>query len=103
MKWLAWAIVVLTLIGAAVWLSTKRGATGVVKQKSDSIGTLAERVAFLERHVTFRRKYEALDFDVFVARGDQRGVPGPSEWDVRVVAVVPEEDMGTWVPTGVKA
>ena len=80
-----------------------RGGKGVVRQRSDTLATLAERVAFLEKHVTFRRGYEALAFDVMAADNSGGGVPGPSEWDIRFIAVVPEGEVEKWVPGGVKA
>jgi hypothetical protein len=80
-----------------------RGATGPANTRTTSatLGTLAERTRFLERYVTFRRTYETLDFDVmFQDNGGGGGVPGPSDWDVRLVATVPTAELNAWVPTG---
>ena len=64
---------------------------------SAGFATLAEKKAFLEQYVTFRRNYEELDFDIsFIDGGDGR-VPGPTEWDVRVRAKVPSTDLADWV------
>jgi len=69
--------------------------------KSDSLPTLKERIAFLERYVTFRRDYSDVGFHV-VYRNGGSFPPSPSEWDVRVVATVPPERLADWVPPGVK-
>jgi hypothetical protein len=63
------------------------------KTDSSKFATLAERQAFVERYVTFRRTYESLDFWIFFANG---GGLGPSEWDTRLVAVVPAEQLAQW-------
>jgi hypothetical protein len=67
------------------------------------MGTVAERVALLEKYVTFRRGYESLDFAIRYQNNGGGMVPGPSEWDIRVVAVVPASEMGAWIPAGVAA
>jgi hypothetical protein len=65
--------------------------------------TLAERTAFLSQYVAFRRTYETLDFDVFYQdNGGGGGVPGPSDWDIRLVATVPAAEVAAWIPAGVK-
>ncbi|MFT3787128.1 MAG: hypothetical protein QM770_13330 [Tepidisphaeraceae bacterium] len=56
----------------------------------------------MERYVTFRRHYESLDFDI-TYHNNGGMVPGPSEWDVRLVASVPENELDQWVPSGVKS
>ena len=68
---------------------------------SASLPALAERVEFLQQYVTFRRDYRELDFRIRYANNGG-GVPGPSDWDIRVVAVVPPEQLEAWVPAGVK-
>ncbi len=72
---------------------------------SASFPTLAERVEFLQRYVTFRRGYRELDFHIVYRNGGggRGAVPGPSEWDIRVVAVVPPGELASWVPAGVTA
>lgn len=67
---------------------------------SSEIPTLAERIALLNRYVTFRRNYESLDFDITYLKNGGR-LPGPSEWDLRLVAIVPEAELQAWVPSGV--
>lgn len=63
---------------------------------------LADKVAVLERYVTFRQTYRELDFWIHFRNGGDGMVPSPSEWDVRLVAVVPSEELEAWIPQGVK-
>ena len=65
---------------------------------SDALPSLAQRVEFLERYVTFRRQYQELGFHIVYHNNGGGGVPGPSDWDIRVVAVVPPEQLPQWLP-----
>lgn len=67
---------------------------------SASMPSLSGRIEFLQRYVKFRRTYRTLDFHI-VYRDNGGVVPGPSEWDVRLVAAVPPEELASWVPAGV--
>ncbi len=67
--------------------------------RSDAGWSLDEKIRFVERYVTFRRQYLALDFDIEF-HGGEGLAPGPSEWDVRLVALVPESDLDAWIPEG---
>jgi hypothetical protein len=64
---------------------------------SSSLPSLETKVQFLERYVTFRRGYEALEFHVTYRNGGSFP-PGPSEWDIRLVARVPPAELASWVP-----
>ena len=68
---------------------------------SDALPSLEQRVEFLQRYVTFRRGYRDLDFHVRYHNNSGGRVPGPSEWDIRLVATVPPAEIAEWVPTGV--
>lgn len=59
--------------------------------------SLKGKQAFLERYVNFRRSYEELAFHIFYSDGGGGMAPGPSEWNVRLFAVVPEEELGEWI------
>lgn len=63
---------------------------------SSSFATLPEKVAFLERYVTFRRHYEQLEYGVFYQNNGGGCVPGPSEWDLTIVARVPSHELDAW-------
>jgi hypothetical protein len=79
--------------------------SGPASTKTTSAGyaTVAERTKFLNDYVAFRRTYETLDFDIMYQNNGGGLVPGPSDWDVRLVATVPAAELEAWVPTGVNA
>src|SRR5262245_61760291 len=70
---------------------------------SDSLPSLEARVEFLQRYVTFRRGYNDLGFRVLYQNNGGGLVPGPTEWDIRLVAAVPPAELDEWVPAGVVA
>ena len=51
---------------------------------------------FLEQYVKFRRTYEDLDFVISFKNNSGGLVPGPSDWDIRIVAHVPSADLAQW-------
>ena len=52
----------------------------------------------LNRYVTFRRTYKTLDFDINYQNNGGGLVPGPSDWDIRLVATVPASQLQAWIP-----
>lgn len=73
------------------------------KITSATYATVAERTKVLNEYVTFRRSYETLDFDIMYQNNGGGTIPGPSDWDIRLVATVPGSELQAWVPTGVTA
>lgn len=69
--------------------------------RSSEFITLDERTDFLNKYVTFRRTYETLDFDIMYQNNGGGMVPGPSDWDIRLVAKVPTSELQAWIPVGV--
>lgn len=63
---------------------------------SDSLPNAAAREAFLEDYVRFDRSYEQLAFTVDYRDNSGGLVPGPSDWDICVRAVVPAEELDAW-------
>lgn len=72
-----------------------------VRENSDARPELADRVRFIEGYVTFRRKYDKLEYDVLYQNNGGGMVPGPSDWDIRLLAVVPSTEVDAWIPKGV--
>lgn len=72
-----------------------------IDTSSDSFPTLEKRVELLEQYVTFRRSYAELGFLITYHDNSGGMVPGPSEWDIRLVATVPPAELDVWVPAGV--
>jgi hypothetical protein len=93
------AIVIVAAIALLVGCEPDGPAT--TRASSAAFATLAERTAFLNRYVSFRRTYETLDFDVFFRNNSGGLVPGPSDWDIRIVATVPAAELPAWIPAGV--
>jgi hypothetical protein len=67
---------------------------------STQFPTLASKAAFLHQYVTFRRTYETLDFDIAYQNNEAGLVPGPSDWDIRLIATVPAAELAAWIPPG---
>ena len=70
------------------------------KETHSARPNLEDRIEFVETYVTFRRSYEQLEYDVWFQNNSGGGIPGPSEWDVHLVAVVPSEELADWIPDG---
>ena len=62
--------------------------------------TLLTAIQFLENYVTFRRQYQKLDYEIMYQNNGGGMVPAPSDWDIRLIAVVPETEIEAWVPAG---
>ena len=62
---------------------------------------LQDRIAFLEQYVTFRRSYVELEYAVDYQNNGGGRVPGPSDWDIQIVAVVPPAEVDDWLPSAV--
>jgi len=69
---------------------------------SSAFASLSEKVDFLNQYVAFRRTYESLDFDISYHNNGGGMVPGPSEWDIRLVATVPADELNEWIPADVE-
>ena len=74
------------------------GGPASVKTDSSAVPTVAERAAILKPYVPFDRTYETLDFDIYYQNNAGGLVPGPSDWDVRVIATAPADELAAWVP-----
>lgn len=63
--------------------------------------TLADRVTFVEQYVTFQRTYHQLQYDIEYHNNGGGMMPGPSDWDIKLVAIVPVEELEQWIPEGI--
>jgi hypothetical protein len=97
------AIRIFILALTVLLVGCKQSGPATTKTTSAAYVTVAERTKFLNDYVTFRRTYETLDFDIMYQNNGGGMVPGPSDWDVRLVATVPASELQAWVPTGVNA
>jgi hypothetical protein len=86
----------------ALFLVSGCDRTGPASTRTTSaqFHTVKEKTDFLQRYVTFRRTYDTLDFDITYQNNGGGSVPGPSDWDVRLVATVPPSEVPMWIPAG---
>ena len=92
------ALVLLTALAVAGCGGSSGPPT--IDTTSDALPSLERRVEFLERYVTFRRGYTDLGFHISYQNNGGGMVPGPSDWDIRLVAAVPPAELASWVPPG---
>jgi hypothetical protein len=64
---------------------------------STAFSTVAEKQEFLERYVKFRRSYEDIHFRISFIDGENGMVPGPTEWNIRLIATVPADEIDQWI------
>jgi len=67
------------------------------KSDSRTFTSLADKKEFVERYVKFKRTYDNLDFRIDYRDGGDGGLPSPSEWDIRLVATVPPDEIEAWI------
>lgn len=91
------------LLTAALVGCTGPSGPASTDTSSDSLPSSEQRVEFLQRYVAFRRRYTDLGFHVVYHNNGSGMAPGPSDWDIRLVALVPPEEIAEWAPTGVAA
>lgn len=68
-----------------------------IRHDSRAVASLEERIRRVEMYVNFRRHYVELDYDLFY-NDNGGGLPGPSDWDIRLLARVPAEELKEWTP-----
>lgn len=91
---------VFTHLAALLFLVTltscERNTTKSINTDSSKFATLDEKKKFLERYVKFRRSYEALEFHITYTDGGKGRLPSPTEWDIRIAAKVPADEIDHW-------
>jgi hypothetical protein len=92
--------VLFLLVSVLLPMGCGKSGPDSVNRTSAGLASLKERVDFLERHVTFRRTYESLDFAIYDYNGGEGMLPSPSEYNIRLVAMVPAAELAAWIPAG---
>jgi hypothetical protein len=64
---------------------------------SSQFATNKEKIAFLERYLKLPTKVEAAEFHIVYYDNSQGRVPGPSDWDMRVIVKVAPENIDRWL------
>ena len=80
----------------ALFISSCEKSKTISKASSEFI-TLAEKQEFLEQYIMFRRRYDELHYNLSYIDGASGMVPGPTEWNIRIFAVVPAGELDQWV------
>ncbi len=65
--------------------------------KSSNFDTKQEKIQFLERYLTIKRNYEKLDFYINYHDNSTGMIPGPSDWDICLIAIVPKIELKEWI------
>lgn len=89
---------ILVFISLVVSGCASESGPSSINETSASTALLKDRVEFIEQYVTFDRMYDELEYSVFYQNNGGGGIPGPSDWDIRIVAKVPPEQIQAWVP-----
>jgi hypothetical protein len=75
----------------------KKTESKTTNTNSAKFETFGEKKAFCERYVKFRRSYEELEFQISYKDGGDGAFPSPTEWDIRIVAKVPKDEIENWI------
>jgi len=90
------ALCLVLLVWGGVSGCGERSGPASTETTSTAFSTVEGKVEFLENYVSFRRTYDDLDFVVTYQNNDYGLVPGPNDWDVRIVAKVPRAELEQW-------
>ncbi len=64
--------------------------------RSSQFATDAEKIAFLQQYLTLPSPVEAAEYHIVYHDNSTGGVPGPSDWDMRVVLRVAPTQLEGW-------
>ena len=91
-------LVILFFASALIGCTGNSGPPSVAETSANK-ELLGDRIEFVETYVKFRRQYNRLEYDIFFQNNG--GIPpGPSDWDIRLVADVPPGDLTDWISQG---
>ena len=86
----------IAMLISSLLISCEKPQTKTTKTSSKEFSTLEEKQVFLEKYVNFRRTYEELEYSISYVDGGSSGIPGPTEWDIRIKAKVPANELIDW-------
>ncbi|MEO0869948.1 MAG: hypothetical protein AAFY17_16230 [Cyanobacteria bacterium J06642_11] len=88
----------LLIASVLLWGCTTSSGPTSVKETSAARPELSDRIDFIEQYVTFDRSYNQLEYDITFQNNGGGLVPGPSDWDIKLLATVPENELAEWIP-----
>lgn len=65
--------------------------------ESSVFKTKQEKIKFLKRYLSVDRTYKELDFHIIYRDNSTGFIPGPSDWDICLVAKVPQVELELWI------
>jgi hypothetical protein len=63
---------------------------------STQFATLDEKITFIQKYLKVNRAYQDLDFVINYNDNSGGMIPGPGDWDIRVIAKVPAAEIVLW-------
>lgn len=92
-------MILLTIVLYGCWLPPFPDDTRPpsANETSEARLQLRDRIRFVENYVLDNRNYIKLEYDILY----YNNVPGPSDWNVRVLAEVPPSEIKSWIPANV--
>jgi len=64
---------------------------------SSSFSSLENKVKFLQGYLKPKSSFKALDYRIVYHDNSKGLVPGPSDWDIGLVAIVPPNEINQWI------
>ena len=90
-------IKLLTIISVCLILVGCDSKSLTTNMLSSNFSTNKEKIEFLEQYLKLKRKYKKLDFYINYQDNSTGLIPGPSDWDICLIAVVPSSELDLWV------
>ena len=94
-------IVLISILLSAIGCNSGSGPPSV-SETSSARPNLDSRVKFVEQYVSFQRNYKNLEYSIYY-QNNSYGMPGPSDWDIQLVAKVPPDEVASWISPDMKA
>ena len=88
------SLLVLALVGIVIVGGCRRSMT--TDTRSSSLPDDASKIAFLRKYLVMPSQVQATEFHIEYHDNDGGLVPGPSEWDMRVVMKVDPAKLPLW-------
>jgi hypothetical protein len=95
MRWLSLCLLTSVLLFNLVTLAQEQSSL-TTDTASSQFATDKEKIAFLERYLELPTQVEAAEYTIVYQDNSSGRVPGPSDWDMRVVVKVAPEDISSW-------